>query len=112
AKKYLGTKYVWGGESPKGFDCSGFTQYVFKNFKIKLNRVSRDQAKQGTAVSKSNLKPGDLVFFATNGGSINHVGIYIGSGKFIHAESQREGVTITSMSESFYARSYVKARRV
>lgn len=114
AKKFLGVDYVWGGTSPKGFDCSGFVYYVYKHFGITLERASAEQAKQGTKVSKSNLKVGDLVFFDTNGGKngINHVGIYIGDGKFIHAESERKGVTITELSESYYSRSYMTARRM
>ncbi len=113
AKKFLDCKYVWGGNSPEqGFDCSGFTKYVFKEFGITLPRVAADQAKKGTKVDKSQLKVGDMVFFNTGSGIIDHVGIYIGDGKFIHAESKRYGVNISKLSESFYARSYVTARRV
>ncbi len=115
AKKYIGIKYVYGGDSPKeGFDCSGFTKYVYSNFGISLERTSVDQASQGKHVDKSDLKVGDLVFFDTNGGHnrINHVGIYIGSGKFIHASSPRYDVTITSLSDDYYARSYMTARRI
>lgn len=111
AKKFMGVKYVYGGTSPNGFDCSGFVQYVFKHFGIKLNRTAADQAKHGTKVSKSELEIGDLVFFGSSS-YINHVGIYIGNGKFIHAESERSGVTITNLSESYYTRSYVTARRI
>lgn len=89
AKKFLGVKYVYGGSSPKGFDCSGFTSYVFDQYGINLERVAANQAGQGKKISKSDLKAGDLVFFDTNGGhnNIGHVGIYIGDGKFIHASS-------------------------
>ena len=114
ARGFLGTKYVYGGQSPRGFDCSGFAQYVFRNFGISLQRVAADQAKQGTAVSRSELRTGDLVFFHTNiGGSyINHVGIFIGNGKFIHASNPRYGVTITDMAGGFYYNNFVTARRV
>jgi cell wall-associated NlpC family hydrolase len=115
AKKLLGVRYVYGGSSPKGFDCSGFVQYVFKNFGIKLERTAAGQSKHGEEVSKKNLKRGDLVFFDTNGGrnSIEHVGIYIGDGKFIHASSGRSTrkVVISDLTQGFYADTYMKARR-
>src|SRR5690606_19952748 len=112
AKKFMDSPYRYGGETPSGFDCSGFTKYVFKNFGISLERTAASQANQGKAVSKSELQVGDLVFFATGGSNkINHVGIYIGGGNFIHAESKREGVTITGLNETYYKKSYVKARR-
>ena len=114
AKKYLGYKYVAGGSSPStGFDCSGFTTYVFRNFGVSLNRSSKDQIKNGMAVSKSNLQPGDIVIFKNQGKTvIGHVGIYIGSGNFIHAANKKEGVVITALSSSYYSQRYVGARRV
>ncbi len=116
AKKLLGVRYVWGGMSPKGFDCSGFVKYVFDHFGIILNRVSANQAKQGTAVKKADLRVGDLVFFDTDGGhnEINHVGIYIGGGKFIQASSASgsSGVVISDIAEGFYSSAYMSARRV
>lgn len=113
AKKYLGYKYVAGGSSTKGFDCSGFTTYVFKHFGISLNRASKGQIKNGVAVEKSKLQAGDLVIFNNESNSaIGHVGIYIGSGKFIHAANKKEGVTITELSMSYYSKRYVGARRV
>jgi N-acetylmuramoyl-L-alanine amidase len=106
---------VYGGSSPSGFDCSGYVQYVFKQFGINLERVAADQAGQGTKVSKANLKPGDVVFFDTNGKNnyINHVGIYIGNGNFIHASSgsSKRKVVISDLSEGFYADAYMTARR-
>lgn len=115
AKSLLGTPYVYGGMSPAGFDCSGFTSYVFGAFGIRLERVSSDQAKQGTEILKENLKPGDLVFFDTNGGHsvINHTGIFIGDGKFIHASSgTAHSVIISDLTTGYYSENYITARRV
>lgn len=115
AQKYIGVRYVYGGESPSGFDCSGLTQYVYGSFGISLERRASYQVRQGTAVSKSDLQTGDLVFFDTDGGhnSISHVGIYIGNSRFIHAESGGpRRVRISSLNESYYARNYMTARRV
>jgi cell wall-associated NlpC family hydrolase len=115
AKKFVGEDYVYGGDTPKeGFDCSGFTKYVFAKFGIDLERTAADQASQGTKVLKADLKPGDLLLFDTNGGhnSINHVGIYIGNGRFIHASSPRTGVVITDLSMDYYQRAYMRARRI
>ncbi|MGI6669726.1 MAG: NlpC/P60 family protein [Acetivibrionales bacterium] len=113
AKTLLGVKYVYGGSSPKGFDCSGFVSYVFKKFGITLQRTSAGMGNGGKPVEKSALKPGDLVFFDTNGGlnRINHVGIYIGDGKFIHASSYLgRKVTISSLSDGYYKKTYMRAR--
>jgi cell wall-associated NlpC family hydrolase len=114
AKRFLGVDYVWGGSSPDGFDCSGFTKYVFGKYDIALNRTAADQAKQGSAVGKGSLQLGDLVFFDTNGGHnrINHVGIYIGGGRFIHASSGSSNVVISPVTEGFYSKTYMTARRV
>ena len=112
AKKYICVPYVWGGESPSGFDCSGFVQYVFKVHGISLNRTTETQYKHGSYVSKSNLKPGDLVFFQnTYRAGISHVGIYVGNGQFIHASSSK-GVTISNLSSSYYTSHYYGARRI
>lgn len=115
AKKFIGVRYVYGASSPSGFDCSGFTSYVYKHFGIYLERVAADQSRQGTHIDKSNLSPGDLVFFDTNGGHnyVNHAGIYIGNGNFIHASSgSAHSVTISSLNESFYENAYMTARRI
>ncbi len=114
SKKFLGVKYVWGGTTPSGFDCSGFVKYVYGSFGNILNRVAADQAKQGTYVSKEDLQPGDLVFFDTAGGHnyINHVGMYIGEGKFIQASSGKHSVVISDIIKGFYANSFMTARRI
>lgn len=112
AKKLLGTPYVWGGTTPKGFDCSGFVQYVFNQSGINLPRTTTEQYKVGTYVAKSNLQPGDLVFLQnTYREGISHVGIYIGDGKMIHASSSK-GVVTSSLSTSYYTQHYYGARRV
>lgn len=116
AKKFLGVKYVWGGSSPSGFDCSGFVYYVFGHFNIDLDRSSASMASNGTAVSRADLQPGDLVFFDTNGGlnQINHVGIYIGDGEFIQSSSSNSAkkVIISTLASGFYKESFMRARRV
>ena len=114
AKQYLGYKYVSGGASPeKGFDCSGFTTYVYKHFGITLNRTSSAQINNGVAVSRDNLQPGDLVIFNNDANTkIGHVGIYVGGGNFIHASNPKDGVKITTLLSGYYAQRYVGARRV
>jgi peptidoglycan DL-endopeptidase CwlO len=111
AYKFLGKPYVWGATGPNSFDCSGFTTYVYKNFGVALSRTSSAQYGNGQSVSKANLAQGDLVFFNTYG-SISHVGIYIGDGRFIHAGNSKTGVVISSLGEGYYASRYVGARRV
>lgn len=111
AKKYIGVPYLWGGTTPSGFDCSGYVQYVYNIHGIKLPRVSRDQYTAGVAVSKSNLKPGDLVFFNTNGSGVSHLGIYMGNGQFIHASTSK-GVIIAELNNTYWSSRYIGARRV
>ena len=111
SKKYIGVPYVSGGSSPSGFDCSGFTSYVFKQFDISLPRTAAEQAAIGTPVSRDALIPGDLVFFNTYGG-ISHVGIYIGDDNFIHATVPGDVVRIGSMNTAYYSSRYVTARRI
>ncbi|WP_406944946.1 S-layer homology domain-containing protein [Halobacillus sp. SY10] len=105
---YSGSPYVYGGTSPSGFDCSGFTQYVFGKAGIDLNRTSRQQYTQGDYVSRSNLKPGDLVFF---GSPIWHVGIYIGNNKMISAENPSDDIEVASLT-GYWDRNYAGAKRV
>lgn len=113
AMQYLGCPYVYGGSSPRGFDCSGFTSYVYAQCGVKINRTASAQLNNGYAVSRSELQPGDLVMFNSGSSSpASHVGLYIGNGQFIHASAPGVGVIIDSLNSGFYSRTYVGARRV
>jgi peptidoglycan DL-endopeptidase CwlO len=107
AMRYLGTPYVWGGASPSGFDCSGFTMYVYAQVGVSLPHSSYAQYGYGSAVPRNDLQPGDLVFFD----GLGHVGLYIGGGSFIHAPHTGDVVKISSIS-GWYASTYVGARRL
>lgn len=111
ALSYVGCPYVYGGTSPSGFDCSGFVQYVARNNGITIQRTATAQLQNGTYVARSDLKPGDLVFFGY-GSTASHVGMYIGDGKFVHAQNSSTGVVITSLSQSYYDSRYLTARRI
>jgi cell wall-associated NlpC family hydrolase len=117
AKKFLGHKYVWGATGPKTFDCSGFTQKVYKQtIGVVIPRVSREQAKVGKYVKYSELKKGDMVFFDTTKkrlGKVNHVGIYLSDGNFIHASSGGKKVMITNFNKKrFYKNRFLWGRRI
>ena len=111
AFNFIGRPYVFGAAGPKSFDCSGLTMYVFGKFGVSLPHYTGSQYSMGASVSKGNLRAGDLVFFNTYG-PISHVGIYIGGGDFIHAPSSGKTITVSSLSDSYYAKRYVGARRV
>ena len=110
----LGVSYRFGGSSvSSGFDCSGFMQHIFrKTMQINLPRTSAEQAKMGVAVSRSELQPGDMVFFSTSRGRISHVGLYIGNNRFIHAPRTGKSIEITSLGNKYWNSKYVIARRV
>lgn len=114
AQQYLGVPYVYGGSSPSGFDCSGFTMYIFAQVGVKLPHGATSQLSYGASVSRSELQPGDLVFFQDYGAVASHVGIYIGGDQFIHASSSYYNghcVVISSLTETYYNSHYYTARR-
>ncbi len=110
-QKYMGVPYVWGGATPAGFDCSGFTQYVMKQNGITIPRTAAEQFAAGSPVEKANLQVGDLVFFTTYKPGASHVGFYMGDGQFLHASSGAKEVTVSKLDESYYAQRYIGARR-
>jgi cell wall-associated NlpC family hydrolase len=116
AKSFLGTPYVWGATGPSKFDCSGFTQWVFRDAGINIPRVSREQAKVGQYVRYENLQRGDMVFFDTKKrrtGKVCHVGIYLGNGDFIHASSSGKKVVIFNFNDKkFYKKRFLWGRRL
>ena len=96
--QFVGNRYVWGGNDPHtGADCSGFVKYVYSHVAgITLPRTSREQARQGTPIKSSQMRPGDLIFYANGGGTVNHVAMYIGNGQIVHAASRRSGIKIST----------------
>jgi len=112
-KKYLGGKYVWGGTNPKGFDCSGYTQFIYRKKGINLPRTALAQSKVGKTVAIKDLQKGDLLFFLTDkkrGIPVTHVGVYLEDGKFIHAASKKQGIIISRLAD--YRSRFVTAKRV
>jgi cell wall-associated NlpC family hydrolase len=109
AKRFLGTPYKWGGNTPSGFDCSGFTRYVLGEYGVSLPRVSYQQGQGGKAVASNDLRPGDLVFWDNSSRNVgaDHVGIYIGNGQYIHSPQPGSSVKISSLGGNYWARRYL-----
>ncbi len=113
AQSLLGRPYAYGRAGPDSFDCSGLTSYLFRRLGLSLPREAGSQMAAGTRVAREQLRPGDLVFFSTDGrGTVSHVGIYLFGGEFIHASSGRGRVTTSTMSQGYYGRRFVGAARV
>lgn len=114
AKQYIGIPYLYGGTTPAGFDCSGFVQYVYAQFGVRLNRTAADQSYNGYAVSQDALMPGDILCFANAGGTgyIGHVGIYVGDGMFIHSPRTGYTICIESLNTTNYGNRIAAARRI
>ena len=112
AKQFVGTPYKYGGSAPGGFDCSGFVYYVYGQFGYELNRTASGQMENGVYVAKSELQPGDVVFFKNGGSGVGHSGIYVGDWHFIHARNPANPLSITSLDDSYYLQNYVSARRI
>ncbi|QOR61312.1 C40 family peptidase [Sulfurovum sp. ST-21] len=115
ARYFKGGKYVWGGTTPEGFDCSGYVQYLYKKQGIDLPRTAWSQSKKGRTVTLDELQKGDLLFFLTDrkrGIPVTHVGIYVGNGEFIHAASRKQGIIISPITHGKYRNCFVSARRI
>ncbi len=113
-KRYLGVPYVYGGTSPGGFDCSGLMQYVYKQLGYSINRVADAQMRNGIAISRQNLAPGDLVGFYTSPGSgyVGHIGMYVGDGMMIHAPHTGDVVKYSNIDDSYYGSRFAGGRRI
>lgn len=113
AKGFVGTPYVYGGTTPAGFDCSGFTQYVFRQFGYPINRIAADQGSNGLWVARENMTAGDLMLFTSDGcTAINHAGIYVGGGMMVHAAQNGQGVKLSDINTDYYIRNLVVVRRI
>ena len=115
ALTFVGYPYVYGGSSPSGFDCSGFTKYVYSQFGYTINRTASNQLQNGTPVSMGELQPGDLVMFKKSGtgsSAASHVGIYIGGGQFVHASTAKVGVIVSDLDSAYYTTGFVGGRRI
>lgn len=109
AQRMLGTPYRSGGQSPRGFDCSGLASYSYGRAGIALPRTSADQFAAARPVSRGELRPGDLVFFNINGRSVSHVGIYVGQGRFVHAPGSGKVVSLESLDNPYWQRRIIGA---
>ncbi|WP_206810163.1 C40 family peptidase [Paradesulfitobacterium ferrireducens] len=110
ARTWIGVPYLWGGESRTGIDCSALVQTVYVNYGITLPRTAKEQFREGEGVALTNLLPGDLVFFSTNGPGASHVGIYLGDGEFVSAT--RRQVEIQNLSQAYWRKAYRGSRRI
>lgn len=112
AERFVGIPYRWGGDNVvDGMDCSGFVRAVYNLCGLSIPRTSRDQFKAGGPVAKHDLQDGDLVFFGSSTDNINHVGIYVGNGRFVHAPRRGEDIRVTSVDESYFEKRFIGARR-
>ena len=112
AERFVGIPYRWGGDNVvEGMDCSGFVRAVYNLCGLSIPRTSRDQFKAGDLIVKDELKDGDLVFFGASADKISHVGIYVGEGRFVHAPRRGEDIRVTAVSDSYFEKRFVGARR-
>jgi cell wall-associated NlpC family hydrolase len=112
AERFVGIPYRWGGDNVvDGMDCSGFVRAVYNLCGLSIPRTSRDQYRAGDAVSRDDLQDGDLVFFGASADKINHVGIYVGNGRFVHAPRRGEDIRVTSVDDTYFEKRFVGARR-